>query len=164
MLLLMTNLLPLGEDQVNGLNFFWLHWHDYYLKSLREIQRLRHKNPHSTAKVVPMLNEVVLIHDNLAPRGTWKLGRIIELQPGADQEVRVAKVKTPNGHVLTRSVDHLYPLEISEITETEEAIAGHPGAPGSTVNLGYPCAPSSAINLGHPGAPSSAVNLGHPVL
>ncbi len=40
------------------------------------------------------------------------MGRVIELYPGKDDEVRVVKVRTANGE-LTRPVKRIYALELS---------------------------------------------------
>jgi hypothetical protein len=90
-----------------------------YLASLRERHQVLHKQQKSLAKDEPTTGSVVLVADE-GPRGTWKLGIITELCQSRDHEIRVAKVRTPNGNVLTRTLDHLYPLEIQHDLEMEK--------------------------------------------
>ena len=57
---------------------------------------------------------VAVFEDNL-PRGKWRLGRVQQLIPGADNSVRAAVVKviTKTGRPVTvkRPVQELFPLE-----------------------------------------------------
>lgn len=58
------------------------------------------------------VGDVVLVgHDN-QKRINWPLAKIIEVYPGKDGAIRVAKIKTGHG-VLVRPVQRLYPLELS---------------------------------------------------
>uniref|UniRef100_A0A914Y2H1 Integrase catalytic domain-containing protein n=1 Tax=Panagrolaimus superbus TaxID=310955 RepID=A0A914Y2H1_9BILA len=61
----------------------------------------------------PAVGHVVMIEEENIINNTWKLGIIQELMPSKDNEIRSAKVKTPNGHILTRALCQLYPLELS---------------------------------------------------
>jgi len=54
---------------------------------------------------------VVLIVSPDTPRGQWPLGRVIEVHPGEDGRVRVAKIQVGR-NVITRSVSKLCPLEV----------------------------------------------------
>lgn len=83
----------------------WQRWQREYLTMLRQEGRKR------GAAVAPSVGEVVLIQDE-GPRLMWQLGKIIELLPGRDDHVRVARVKTAKG-VLMRAIAKLYPLELS---------------------------------------------------
>ena len=56
-----------------------------------------------------------MLHDQL-PRSRWKLGKIICLFPGSDGVVRAAKVKC-QGAELKRSIERLYPLELSGVQD-----------------------------------------------
>ncbi|UYV63448.1 hypothetical protein LAZ67_2004109 [Cordylochernes scorpioides] len=51
---------------------------------------------------------------NRANRISWPLGKVEEVLPGADGQVRVARVKTSSG-VFLRPVQRLFPLEIKQI-------------------------------------------------
>ncbi|VDP49260.1 unnamed protein product [Heligmosomoides polygyrus] len=94
---------------------FWELWHSDYLAALRERHQVRTKQPRSTA-LVPQLGDVVLIADEKSPRGQWNYGMIVSLISGKDGAIRVAEVRTASGKCLTRSISHLYPLEIRAIT------------------------------------------------
>ncbi|XP_048243021.1 uncharacterized protein LOC124146421 [Haliotis rufescens] len=43
------------------------------------------------------VGDLVLIVDDYKPRGQWEMGRIIDILPGDDGEVRAVRVKTPKG-------------------------------------------------------------------
>ena len=60
---------------------------------------------------LPQIGDVVLVGADNKKRFEWPLGRIVELYPGKDGEIRVAKVQTQNG-VLIRPLQRLYPLEV----------------------------------------------------
>ena len=53
----------------------------------------------------------MIIHADHVPRQRWSLGRIAELLPGNDGQIRSAKVQTSNGNLITRPLYKLYPLE-----------------------------------------------------
>jgi hypothetical protein len=56
--------------------------------------------------------DVVLVGADNKKRFDWPLGLIVDLIPGKDGNIRVARVKTKGG-ILTRPLQRLYPLEIS---------------------------------------------------
>jgi hypothetical protein len=60
----------------------------------------------------PQVGDVVLVGSNDRKRFEWPLGRIIELYPGQDKQVRVAKVKTAS-RFLVRPLQRMYPLEVT---------------------------------------------------
>jgi hypothetical protein len=43
------------------------------------------------------IDDFVIVSDNNAVRGKWIIGRIIEVYPGQDGNVRNVKVRTPSG-------------------------------------------------------------------
>ena len=59
------------------------------------------------------VGDIVLVKDDL-PRGCWRIGRLIELLKGSDQQVRSAKVLLPTKKVIDRPLNLLYPVECSE--------------------------------------------------
>jgi hypothetical protein len=73
-------------------------------------QLVQNKNEVKTSP--PEVGDVVLVGSNDGKRFEWPLGRIIELHPGQDKQVRVAKVKTASGF-LVRPLQRLYPLEVT---------------------------------------------------
>ncbi|GFV90460.1 integrase catalytic domain-containing protein [Trichonephila clavipes] len=78
-----------------------------YLGQLRE-QTQHHR------KLRPLtVGEVVVVENSLKNRNLWSLARVIQLIPGKDGHVRVARVKTETGE-LVRPVQRLYNLELQE--------------------------------------------------
>ncbi|XP_076660490.1 uncharacterized protein LOC143363843 [Halictus rubicundus] len=70
---------------------FWKRWLREYLPSI--IAR-----PKWSERADPLKRgDLVLIVDLQAPRNNWKRGTIIEVYPGSDGEVRIAKVRTSLG-------------------------------------------------------------------
>ncbi|GFT25544.1 integrase catalytic domain-containing protein [Nephila pilipes] len=59
------------------------------------------------------VGDVVLVEDINKRRLHWPLAKIIEIFPGRDNVVRLAKVKTDNG-IFLRPIQRLFPLEISQ--------------------------------------------------
>ncbi|UYV75102.1 hypothetical protein LAZ67_12002471 [Cordylochernes scorpioides] len=75
-----------------------------YLSHL--INKNKGKNSHNLR-----IGDIVVIGSDLRKRTEWPLGRIIELYPGKDGIVRVAKLKTGGGIVI-RPVQRLCPMEL----------------------------------------------------
>ena len=94
---------------------FWDSWKGQYLQSLRVLS-VRHPQ-RNTSDSTPRVGMTVLIKDNL-PRGMWRFGRIASLIVSADGQVRSAKVKLANGHVLPRPLKLLCHLEIANESGT----------------------------------------------
>ena len=64
--------------------------------------------------MVPETDDVVLIFEEKTPRQNWCLGRIIELLPSRDGEIRGAKVLIGKSkQVVERPVNKLYPIEFA---------------------------------------------------
>ena len=84
---------------------FWRRYSSEYLHTLQQRAKWYQKEKG------PDINSVVLIkHDNLPPL-QWRLGRVVELHPGADGVIRVATVKTESG-ILRRPISKLCPLPL----------------------------------------------------
>ncbi|XP_025832766.1 uncharacterized protein LOC112905148 [Agrilus planipennis] len=71
---------------------FWKRWSRDYLHQLQV--RTKWKKP--TQQDI-QVGDLVVIRDNNTPTMQWKLGRIVELHPGADDVVRVVTIKTASG-------------------------------------------------------------------
>lgn len=84
-----------------------------YLLSLRERYRNSPKQARVRSHESPKVGDIVQIKDQVKNREGWKVGRISELIKGIDGLCRVAKVKVRDS-VFTRSIAHLYPLEVDE--------------------------------------------------
>lgn len=104
------------EDLIQGwkrgqhvLNEFTHMFINQYLPTLRERYNRKPKN---TRIKLPEVGDVVQIKDE-GPRVKWKVGKICELLQSSDKEVRAARVKVGEKEY-TRSIVHLYPLEIEE--------------------------------------------------
>ncbi|KAL4100913.1 hypothetical protein QTP88_020938 [Uroleucon formosanum] len=82
---------------------FWRRWSSEYLTTLQERSRW--------TKGVPnvKIDDMVVVVDTQNPPLLWRLGRIVELFPGTDGHVRVARVLTRAGSVV-RPVVKLVPL------------------------------------------------------
>ena len=82
---------------------FWRRWLREYLPTLIERQKWRKDSSK------PAVGDLVLITDYQAPRNMWKKGKIIEMYPGTDGTVRVAKVRSSQGDFV-RAIHKLIPL------------------------------------------------------
>ena len=96
---------------------FWRRWRTEYLQELREAHRYYPppKGIHGRVGI----GDVVLVHEENLPRGLWRLGRIENLMPGADGNIRGAAVRITSkgqGHpiIINRPIQRLYPLEFSK--------------------------------------------------
>lgn len=81
-------------------NVFWSRWRKEYVQSLQ--QRVKW----NTARRNLKRGDLVLIVDERVARNVWSLGRVIDVHPGADGQVRSAKVATTTT-TLDRPVDKL---------------------------------------------------------
>ena len=123
----------------NIINHFWERWRREYLNMLRDYHKiaLTNKN-HPTIS----LNDVVLIAEKRKPRSTWKMGIVVELIKGKDDNVRGTIVRVPKlNSLITRPICKLYHIEslrecsdeivtvndntIKERTKREAAILGN---------------------------------------
>ena len=85
-------------------DMFWRRWLKEYLPTLQS------RSKWTTVEENLKTNEIVLVADDLLPRGQWPLGIIVEPLPGSDGLVRSAKVKF-QGTVKTRPIVKLCRLE-----------------------------------------------------
>uniref|UniRef100_A0A914V113 Integrase catalytic domain-containing protein n=1 Tax=Plectus sambesii TaxID=2011161 RepID=A0A914V113_9BILA len=115
-------MLQMWKKSLKNLDKFWELWYDEYLLSLRERTQTTHKEARIHAKILPKIDEIVLIKEEGAPRGTWQLGKIIELKEGKNKAVRSAKVQLANKSIINRPINLLYPLELSEGGARQDAI------------------------------------------
>lgn len=84
---------------------FWNRWSKDYLN------RLQQRPKWLTAKPNLQAGALVLIKDDQHPPLLWSLGRVMELFPGRDNQVRVAAIKTSKG-TFKRPIAKLCPLPI----------------------------------------------------
>ncbi|WKY04272.1 hypothetical protein Q1695_005341 [Nippostrongylus brasiliensis] len=92
---------------------FWQKWQSQYLTSLRERHQINVGNKRG-ARIVPKEGQVVLIHDALQPRHTWKMGRISKLVFNEEGIAREALVILPSRRKIRRPVNLLVPLELDD--------------------------------------------------
>lgn len=93
---------------------FWKRWSVEYLHTLQ--QRRKWQQPKDNLRVNDM---VLIIEDNLSP-AKWALGRVSEVHPGNDGNVRVVTIRTKNS-TLKRSVVKVarLPIDVNYSNETE---------------------------------------------
>jgi len=84
---------------------FWRRWSNEYLTTLQERSKWTQNGPNLK------VNDMVVIIDNHSPPLMWRLGRVMEVTPGADGIVRVARVLTSTGYI-TRPVVKLVLLPV----------------------------------------------------
>jgi hypothetical protein len=107
------SLLKIWKKGQNYVKALWTSWRNDYLLSLRERTQMELKQPRVKSKVPPQIGDVVHVKENL-PRGCWRLARVVDLVPSKDGLIRVAKVTTKDGRILTRAIANLYPLECGQ--------------------------------------------------
>ena len=131
------------------LNAFWQQWRNEYLAELRDRhQRLHQRGRAPTA--APAVGSIVLLADD-APRATWRLARIVDLQVSADGHIRSATVITADKRQLKRPLRLLYPLECEDVAPAAEA------APAAADTLAAaPAATPAAVTTPPPGRPQRA--------
>ncbi len=95
------------------LDKFWKLWQDDYLLALRN----RPNFLKDSGSGQPKTDDVVIVHEEMVPRGSWKLGRIQKLNQSRGGSIRSADVLMPNKSVISRPVDKLYPIEVASLLE-----------------------------------------------
>ena len=93
---------------------FWESWISEYLPTLRERHSLQMKAVKGEVVRSPVVGEVVIVKEDNMPRGSWKLGRIVNLiNSEIDGIARAATLIMNNGKQFRRPFRLLYPLEQS---------------------------------------------------
>ena len=97
--------LPKRIEYVESLiEHFCKQWHFEYVTSLRECQkRLKPKN-----QLFPAKNDLVLLYEEKQPRQKWLLGKIVDLIPSQDGQIRGARVLLRKSR---NTVNRPYPQE-----------------------------------------------------
>lgn len=105
-------LLKIWKKGQKLLNSFWKLWRDEYLLSLRERMQTQLKMGRIQSSSDPTVGDIVVIKDDTS-RGSWKMGKIVDLFKSRDGETRSAKVQISPAKVLNRPLNLLYPIEVS---------------------------------------------------
>ena len=98
------------------LKLFWNHWRTEYLTSLRERYQKSLRIKGKKSQQNPRNGDVILIKEEGQPRGSWKIGKIVDLRKSEDGLIRKALVKLSTGKTITRALSYLYPLELPSQT------------------------------------------------
>lgn len=104
---LTTNRLTRYQLLTQMLQHFWSRWSREYLTQLQT----RYKWQRGDSQEVKLGTLVILKEDNYPPL-LWHMGKVVDVHPGSDGQVRVVTVKTKNG-LVKRAVSRLCPLPIS---------------------------------------------------
>jgi len=83
------------------LNSLWNSWRQDYLTSLRERTQTRLKTARIQSHLTCNMGGIVLIQDKV-PRGSWRLGKVLELITRSDGHVRSAKFQLSTGNIVGR--------------------------------------------------------------
>ena len=110
------SLLETWKRGENYLNQIWSIWRNEYPLNLREKSQAHAPIKGLKNVPTPKIGDVVLIKESL-PCGHWRVGRIIEVIKGRDQEIRSAKVMVAPNKYLNRAVSMLYLIECSNNDE-----------------------------------------------
>ncbi|KIH64373.1 integrase core domain protein [Ancylostoma duodenale] len=109
------------QQTVSVLNRFWNIWYKDYLSAIADRHQKRIRQGRSTP-VTPQVSDIVLVADKNVPRGQWPLGVITALRCDSKKIPRSATVRMSNGRELSRSLNHLYPLEITAFEDQTESV------------------------------------------
>ena len=77
------------------------------------------QTPKSAVSKEPRIGDIVQVKDS-SPRGTWRVGNVIEITESQDGKERAAKVMMPNENILQRYIMHLYHLECNGEEQSNE--------------------------------------------
>lgn len=118
-----------GWKKVNtAVEHYWLQFRSLYLQNLRQFHTPTHKKEKGSVARLPLLNEIVLLREQSAPRGEWQIGKVVKI----DKNQATASVLLPIRHpdyltqpsssrakpprtILERSIRLLHPLELTPV-------------------------------------------------
>ena len=129
--------LRVGQRQLER---FWKAWSEEYLSALRERGDCKIRKGKVKLTETPAVGSIVLVKEEYAPRAAWSIGRVTDLYYSWDDEVRSATVRLPNGKVLNRALNFLFPMECPTIQTTESEVAAdcEPQEPAEPRSWQYP--------------------------
>ena len=99
-----------------------------------------HKESRSQISRQPKIGEIILVKDDNVLRRMWKLALIKEYSLSKDGQIRSVIIQLPNKQLVSRAINHLFPLEIQatqseDIKNEAEVTINESGASGSSGNL-----------------------------
>ncbi|KHJ96848.1 hypothetical protein OESDEN_03181 [Oesophagostomum dentatum] len=109
------------KQTIKVLDRFWNTWYSDYLAALADRHQKRIKQSRS-APQFPKVSDVVLVAEKNVPRGNWPLGVIVDITYDSLKRPRSATVRMPNGRQHKRSINHLYPLELTADESPTESV------------------------------------------
>ena len=68
------------------MNVIWKRWLRVYLPELQKRSKWR------SEKSASLVGDMILVMDDMAPRGMWPIRRVLEFLPGKDDLVRKGKL------------------------------------------------------------------------
>nr|XP_015925386.2 uncharacterized protein LOC107453192 [Parasteatoda tepidariorum] len=93
------NLTKLYKQQQDLLDAFWKKWSKDYLLQLRSFHQVRNIQKSSHVRV----GDIVLLHEDVRPRHTWKRALVTGLIKGRDEKVRTCTLRS-DGKKISRPV------------------------------------------------------------
>ena len=99
-----------------------------------------HKELQSQISRQPKIGEIIFVKDDNILHRTWKLALIKEYILSKDGQIRSVIIQLPNKQLVSRAINHLFPLEIQatqseDIKNEAEVTINESGASGSSGNL-----------------------------
>ena len=94
-------------------------WRRDYLLTLRETLPLTHKKTKSQILRHPKIGEIVIVKDDNLPHRAWKLAQIKDYIFSRDGHIRSAVIQLPSKNLVSRAINHLYPLEVPSFTDSQ---------------------------------------------
>ncbi|XGW33956.1 hypothetical protein V3C99_018025 [Haemonchus contortus] len=92
-----------------------------YLNAIAQRHTSRVRQERTTTRE-PRVGEVVLLADKQLPRGQWTPAVITYINYNHDHVPRSATIRLPNGNHVKRSINHLYPLELSAAESPSDTV------------------------------------------
>ncbi|EFP06239.1 hypothetical protein CRE_06761 [Caenorhabditis remanei] len=115
----MLNTVEALKSSIKASERVWKVWNSKYLAEMREGHKLRMDKKRGSPKP-PKVGQLVLMCEELQPRNTWKMAKILRLNESSDGVVRDVDILTPNGRTLNRTINLIVPLELDEEDKEDE--------------------------------------------
>ncbi|VDM44708.1 unnamed protein product [Toxocara canis] len=122
---------PLTQQREFSYRNSYFRRHEYFHLLRVRIQQF-HRVSYAQTRRAPRVREVVLLNDK-APRGIWKLARIALIRTETGNMIRTARIQTSTGRLFDRTIAQLYPLDVSD---DEAEARKHPHSSDSSGTAG----------------------------